>query len=109
MLSGKVFPYNFCDGGLAMCGSDETEPTMTPLEQVEALYEALVAHYGEGEKREIRAAAKLLLVALDRMRQHGGVDWRQLVMEYVDAASDDPDKFDRIIAKSRTPPLPRLN
>ena len=40
---------------------------MTPLEKVEALYDELVAHYGAGEDKEIRAAAKLLLVALAKV------------------------------------------
>ena len=32
----------------------------TPLERVEQLYADLVVHYGEGDKRELRAAAKIL-------------------------------------------------
>jgi hypothetical protein len=82
---------------------------MTPLEQVEALYESLVEHYGDGEERELRSAAKLLLVALDRVRKHGGGNWREVVMEYVDIATYDPDKFERIIEQNRTPSDPPLN
>lgn len=82
---------------------------MTPMEAIESLYETLVGHYGEGDQREVRAAAKLLLVALDKMRLHGGPNWRQLVMEYVDTASDDPERFDQILEKNRTPKPPQIN
>ena len=54
-----------------------------PLRKVEAFYDALLAHYGSGEDREIRAAAKLLLVALDKFRRHGGQYWMSLVNEYI--------------------------
>jgi hypothetical protein len=63
---------------------------MTPLEKAEALYEELAAHYGEGEDREIRAAAKLLLVALAE--------------EYLDLLKHDPDKFGRILHGNRGRP-----
>mgnify|MGYP000246465407 FL=1 len=76
---------------------------MTPLERVEALYDSLLAHYGEGEDREIRASVKLLLVALDRLKRHAGPNWRQLVNEYLEIAANDPDKFELIISKNRTP------
>ena len=61
---------------------------MTPLERVEALYDSLLAHYGEGEDREIRASVKLLLVALDRLKRHAGPHWRQLVNEYLEIAKE---------------------
>jgi hypothetical protein len=51
---------------------------MTPLEKVEALYQELVAWYGEGSDREIRAASKLLMVALLKLEStgdSGGKEW----------------------------------
>ena len=74
---------------------------MTPLEKAEALYEELVAHYGEGEDREIRAAAKLLLVALAKFKQHGGPRGIALAEEYLDLLKPDPDKFERILHSNR--------
>ncbi len=75
---------------------------MTPLEKVEALYEELVAHYGEGEDREIRAAAKLLLVALAKFKEHSGSRGITLAEEYLDLLKHDPDKFDRIMHSNRS-------
>ena len=66
---------------------------MTPLEKVEALYDELVTHYGEGEDRDIRAAAKLLLVALAKFKEHGGRRGIALVDEYLDLLKHDPEKF----------------
>jgi hypothetical protein len=65
-----------------------------PLIKVEAFYNELLAHYGSGKDREIRAAAKLLLVALDKFRQFGGQHWMSLVNEYVSLISENPEKFD---------------
>jgi hypothetical protein len=75
------------------------EPAMTPLEKAEALYNELVTHYGEGEDREIRAAAKLLLVALARFKEHGGT---ALAEEYLTLLKSDPDKFERILQSNRS-------
>ena len=75
---------------------------MTPLEKVETLYDELVAHYESGEEREIRAAAKLLLVALDKFREHGGANWMALLDEYITLAKENPDKFATIIHGQRT-------
>jgi hypothetical protein len=74
----------------------------TPLEKVEALYDELVIHYGEGEDREIRAAAKLLLVALARFKEHDGPRGIALVDEYLNLIKHDPDKFDRVIQSNRS-------
>jgi hypothetical protein len=79
---------------------------MTPLEEVEALYEGLLLHYGDGKDREIRAAAKLLLVAIDRMQRHAGPGWRALIDEYLDLASREPEKFALMVEKNRTPQDP---
>ena len=75
---------------------------MTPLEKAEALYDELVAHYGEGEEREIRAAAKLLLVALAKFKAHGGSRGIALADEYLDLLKHDPDKFERILHSNRS-------
>lgn len=77
------------------------EPNMTPLERAEAVFHELVAHYGAAEDRELRAAAKLLLVALDKFRVHGGADWSALLDEYVDLAKRDPERFQRILHGNR--------
>lgn len=70
---------------------------MTPLERVEALHSELTSHYGDAKDREIRAAAKLLLVALDKFRTHGGTNWFALIDEYVQMVKHDPAKFERVL------------
>jgi hypothetical protein len=74
---------------------------MTPLKKVELLYDELVAHYESGQDREIRAASKLLLVALDKFRQHGGTHWPALLDEYVTLAKENPAKFTKVIESQR--------
>jgi hypothetical protein len=69
----------------------------TPTERVEALFHELVAHYGDGDQRELRAAAKLLLVALARFRAHGGEHWSALLGEYIDILERDPERFERML------------
>lgn len=69
----------------------------SPTERVEALFEALTSHYGDGDDRELRAAAKLLLVALDKLRTHGGQHWPSLLDEYVDIVKHDPERFARML------------
>jgi hypothetical protein len=69
----------------------------SPTERVEALYQELVAHYGSGDDRELRAAAKLLLVALAKFRAHGGQRWASLLDEYVDIVKRDPERFERML------------
>lgn len=75
---------------------------MTPLEKVEALCDDLVAHYGEAEDREIRAATKLLLVAVARLKAQDKAGWEELVEEYVALARHDPEKFERVLAGNRS-------
>ena len=74
---------------------------VTPMERVERLYADLVDHYGEGDKREIRAAAKILLVALAKFREHGGPHWQALLDEYVNALKHDPEQFERMLESNR--------
>ena len=76
---------------------------MTPLEKVEALFDELVSHYGGAEDREVRAAAKLLLVALDKFKTHGGANWSGLVDEYVQMATQDAQRFERVLHGNRGP------
>ncbi len=75
---------------------------MTPLEKVEALYGELVAHYGNGDERELRAAAKLLLVALAKFKEHGGPHGIDLAGEYLDLLKYDPEKFERVLRSNRS-------
>jgi hypothetical protein len=69
----------------------------SPTDRVDALYRELVAHYGNGDDRELRAAAKMLLVALAKFRAHGGVRWASLLDEYVDIAKHDPERLQRLL------------
>ena len=77
---------------------------MTPLEKTEAFFDELVAHYGEGEDREIRAAAKLMLVALAKFKEHGSPRGIELADEYVNLIKYDPEKFERILQSNRSHP-----
>jgi hypothetical protein len=79
-------------------------PVASPIERVEALYRELVEHYGDGEQRELRAAAKLLLVALVQFRAHGGPDWVRLLDEYVALIKTDPAQFERLLQSNRSEP-----
>ncbi len=74
---------------------------MTPLEKVEALYAELVDWYGEGSDRETRAAAKLLMVALLKLKEHGGIGWQGLVDEYLLMLRNDPERFQRMLEANR--------
>lgn len=69
----------------------------SPTERAEALYRELVEHYGSGDDRELRAAAKLLMVALSKFRAHGGQRWDALLDEYVAIAKYDPERLARMI------------
>jgi hypothetical protein len=69
----------------------------SPTDRVEALFHELVAHYGAGDDRELRAAAKLLLVALAKFRAHGGEHWHTLLDEYVNIVKRDPVRFERML------------
>jgi len=83
---------------------------MTPVERVDLLYRELVAHYHEAPDAEVRAAVKLLLVAVDGLKRHGGSDWARLVYEYLAIAERDPERFERILrgnrANASSPPRP---
>jgi hypothetical protein len=74
---------------------------MTPLEKAESLYEELVAWYENGDDKEIRAATKLLMVALNKLHEHGGRDWEALVRSYVDILANDPAHFRRLLDSQR--------
>ncbi len=74
---------------------------MTPLEKTEALYEELVTWHENGDKKELRAASKLLMVALNKLHDHGGRDWETLVQSYVDILANDPAHFRRLLDSQR--------
>lgn len=76
-------------------------PLMSPLEKVEALYLELVAGYGEGEERELRAASKLLMIALLKLKEHGGFGWRGLVEEYALMLANDPERYRAMLEANR--------
>jgi hypothetical protein len=78
-----------------------SKPIQTPMEQIEALFAELVTHYGDGDDRELRVAAKMLMVALDRFRQYGGGEWPSLVREYTSIAVNDLEQFERILRANR--------
>lgn len=69
----------------------------SPTERVDALYLDLCRHYEGDKNKEVRAAAKLLLVALVRLREHGGENWDLTLDAYVDIAKRRPDKLARIL------------
>lgn len=78
-----------------------TKDQMTPLEKTEALYAELVAGYGGGSDRETRAAAKLLMVALAKLKEHAGPGWQSLAEEYIHMLRDDPARFERLLEANR--------
>jgi hypothetical protein len=73
----------------------------TPLEKVEALYDELVDWYEDGSDREIRAASKLLMIALLKLKAHGGFGWQGLVEDYVLMLKQDPGRYARILEANR--------
>ena len=73
----------------------------TPLEKIEALYSELTDWYGEADKKELRVAAKLLMVSLEKFSIYGGADWHKLVNEYVDILKNDPEQFKKILRSNR--------
>ena len=79
----------------------QTNVEFTPLEKIEQLYTELVHWYGHADEKELRVAAKLLLVSLDKFSLYGGANWPQLVSEYVDILQHNPDKFERILEANR--------
>lgn len=74
---------------------------MTPIARAEALYDDLVTWYAEGQNRETRAAAKLLMVALLKLKEHGGFGWQGLVEDYVLMLTNDPARFQRVLDANR--------
>lgn len=74
---------------------------ITPLEKVEDLYGDLVAWYGEGTDREIRAASKLLMIALLKLKEHGGFGWQGLVEDHLLMIRHDPERYQRMLDANR--------
>jgi hypothetical protein len=77
------------------------ETEQTPLEKVEDLYEQLVAWYGEGKDREIRAASKLLMISLLKLKEHGGFGWQGLVEDYILMLKNDPERYRKVLDANR--------
>lgn len=75
---------------------------LSPTERVDALYLDLCRHYEGGADKEMRAAAKLLLVALARLREHGGDDWDMTLEAYVRIAKNRPDKLAAILQQGNS-------
>lgn len=77
--------------------SVSTVRRLSPTEQVDALYRDLCRHYEGRKDKESRAAAKLLLVALARLREHGGEHWDVTLDAYVKIAKHRPDRLAAIL------------
>ncbi len=71
----------------------------SPTERANALYLDLCSHYEGGDDKEVRAASKMLMVALARLREHGGANWDVTLDAYVKVAKNRPEKLDRILQK----------
>lgn len=81
--------------------ADKNDTILTPLERVEFLYAELLNWYGDAEEKELRAAAKLLIVALDKFATYGGHGWQHLALEYFEILKQDPERFQKIIDSNR--------
>jgi hypothetical protein len=75
---------------------------MTPLDKVEILYKDLVYSYAEGNDKEIRAASKLLMVALAELKRHAGPQWQEIVEEYAQILAENPPKYEKMLASNRS-------
>jgi hypothetical protein len=73
----------------------------SPLERTEDFCRELTAWYGEGKDRELRAATKLLLVALTTIRAHGGPGWEGIVHDYLNILVNDPERFEQMLDSQR--------
>jgi hypothetical protein len=73
----------------------------TPLERVESLYEELVHGYGDGVDRETRAASKLLMVALLKLKEQDEFGWQGLVEEYLHILQNDPGYYQKMLDSNR--------
>jgi hypothetical protein len=84
-----------------MSKKHQQDVELTPLEKVESLYAELLEWYGEADKKEQRAAAKLLMVALDKFASYEGDSWNELVLEYIAILKNDPEKFQKMLMANR--------
>jgi hypothetical protein len=87
---------------LATTRTTVTSKPLTPLQKTD---------YEQGSDKELRAAAKLLMVALEKFREFGGSDWQELVNEYIDILAADPERFRRMldIQRGKSQPDPSVN
>jgi hypothetical protein len=92
---------------MAVRGPGAAEPVEERTAQRKTAQHGGDTDRGDAEDREIRAAAKFLLVALESFRRHGGPSWRRLVEEYLTLVDENPEKFDRIIKCQRYPGRPQ--
>jgi hypothetical protein len=72
------------------------------MDKVEVLYEDLVRSYGEANDAQVRAASKLLMVALFNLKRHAGHEWHSLVSEYLGILQDEPERFERFLESNRS-------
>ncbi len=72
------------------------------MDKVEVLYHDLVHGYGEARDGEVRAASKLLMVALYNLREHGGDQWSEIVEEYLEILKNDASRFEQFMQSNRS-------
>jgi len=75
---------------------------MTPLDKVEVLYQHLVQSYDGARDAEVRAASKLLMVALYSLKEHEGKGWRNIVWEYMQILEEDAQRFEQFMNYNRS-------
>ena len=72
---------------------------LSPTERANALFLDLCNHYDGDDDKELRAASKMLMVALARLREHGGAHWDMTLDAYVKVAKNRPEKLDKVLQK----------
>ena len=75
---------------------------MTPLDKVELLYQHLVQSYDGAKDAEVRAASKLLMVALHSLKENESENWYGVVKEYIDILQDEPTRFEQFMNCNRS-------
>jgi hypothetical protein len=74
---------------------------MTPLYKVEVLYHHLVQSYEGAKDAEVRAASKLLMVALYNLQANDD-GWYGLVKEYIEIIKEDTARFELFMCHNRS-------
>jgi hypothetical protein len=75
---------------------------MTPMDKVEVLYRDLVHGYGDAKDGEVRAASKLLMVALYNLKENAGDQWCDIVEEYLEILKNDASRFEQFMQSNRS-------